>query len=332
VRSRALAGLAAAVVAYQLVRRSSGDETVALVALALFLFVPCNQIAAVMIGNEAFAAGLIALALPWLLALQANPLDRRAAAMAGLISGWCAGSLAAASLTRHAALLLAAAVTIDALLRRRGVAALVPLAASAAAWALLNVYLTLSVPGFGGIWRAHDVFWPGMGFTWPLTSLAGHATKMRWSVDAALMVYGLLVLYLSAVAIGVARRRDRPFLVLPICTAAILLFHLSLTGVLGVIDLPRLTILAWPFSLLILVRQIPRRFTNRAVATSCVLLGPLGWWSANRQITSAVSFQTLRYPFVLESASTLDDDRPNWLHFWWSSRGLEGERARTNAP
>jgi hypothetical protein len=100
----ALLGLAAAVVAWVLVRRLGGDRTTALVATALVLFVPCVQIAATMEGNEAFAAGVTALGLPALLRLHVAPRDRRAAAAFGaaaglaLISKFSSVSLVAAAL------------------------------------------------------------------------------------------------------------------------------------------------------------------------------------------------------------------------------------------
>jgi hypothetical protein len=83
----ALAGLAAGLVAFVLVRRLGGRVGVAWVTAALVLFVPCAQMAGAMVGNEAFAAGMAALALPPLLALQANPSDLRAALLTGLALG-----------------------------------------------------------------------------------------------------------------------------------------------------------------------------------------------------------------------------------------------------
>jgi hypothetical protein len=81
----ALAALAAGLVAYVLVRRST-DWKVAWVATALVLFVPTDQMATAMIGNEALAAGLGALALPPLLALQRDPRSARHAALAALFA------------------------------------------------------------------------------------------------------------------------------------------------------------------------------------------------------------------------------------------------------
>lgn len=83
-------GIAAALVAHRLVRRLGGGNDVALVATALVLFVPCIQMSAVMEGNEAFAAGIAALGLPSLLALQADPRSRRAALVTGVVAGLAA--------------------------------------------------------------------------------------------------------------------------------------------------------------------------------------------------------------------------------------------------
>ncbi len=83
----ALAMLAAGLVSFRLVLGGGGSLAVTGVATALVLFVPCSQLAATMVGNEALGAGLAALALPALVRLQANPRDLRAAALAGLMAG-----------------------------------------------------------------------------------------------------------------------------------------------------------------------------------------------------------------------------------------------------
>jgi hypothetical protein len=82
-----LAGILAAFVIYRCARSLGASAPTAWVATALFLFVPSNQMAAVMIGNEALCAALAVLAIPPLLALQSDPTDRRAASLAGLFIG-----------------------------------------------------------------------------------------------------------------------------------------------------------------------------------------------------------------------------------------------------
>lgn len=83
----ALGILAAAGVVYGLARRLIGSEPIALVALAVTLFVPVAQLSATMAGNEALAAGLVAVALGYLVRLQDDPTNRRAAAGAGIFAG-----------------------------------------------------------------------------------------------------------------------------------------------------------------------------------------------------------------------------------------------------
>jgi len=88
---RALGGglwLAAGLRLHGALRRQLGARAAtAWVALALWCWVPVNQLAAAMLGNESFAAAWAALAVPALLRLEADPRDRRAALAAGLAAG-----------------------------------------------------------------------------------------------------------------------------------------------------------------------------------------------------------------------------------------------------
>ena len=115
----ALAGLFAGFVAFRILMQSGVAPLVALVSTALLLFVPVSQLAAVMIGNEALAAGMVALALLPLMRLQQDPRDLRNAALAGLAFG------AALSVKYTTLLLLGAAASVFAWARpdRRRVAA-----------------------------------------------------------------------------------------------------------------------------------------------------------------------------------------------------------------
>jgi 4-amino-4-deoxy-L-arabinose transferase-like glycosyltransferase len=79
--------LATAGVVYALARRLTGSAPIALVASALTLFVPVAQLSATMAGNEALAAGLVALALFCLVRLQDDPTNARAALGAGILAG-----------------------------------------------------------------------------------------------------------------------------------------------------------------------------------------------------------------------------------------------------
>jgi hypothetical protein len=79
--------LAAGAAAFVLVRRSGGGLSTAATATLLVLFVPVRQLAVPMIGNEAFAAGLVSLALLPLERLQRDPRDLGAALRAGILTG-----------------------------------------------------------------------------------------------------------------------------------------------------------------------------------------------------------------------------------------------------
>jgi hypothetical protein len=83
----ALAMLATGVATFILVRRLPGSVQLAWVATALVLFVPSNQFAASMIGNEALGAGFAALALVSIGTLQKDPYHLGAALAAGLFVG-----------------------------------------------------------------------------------------------------------------------------------------------------------------------------------------------------------------------------------------------------
>jgi hypothetical protein len=83
----ALAMLTTGVATFVLVRRLGSRARAAWVATALVLFVPSNQFAASMIGNEALGAGFAALALVWIVELQRDPYHRGAALAAGLFVG-----------------------------------------------------------------------------------------------------------------------------------------------------------------------------------------------------------------------------------------------------
>lgn len=82
-----LAGLCVGLVTWLLVLRTGGGAVVAWMAAAIALFLPSAQIATVMIGNEAFASGLVALSLLPLLTLQRDPRNVRAAVATALLVG-----------------------------------------------------------------------------------------------------------------------------------------------------------------------------------------------------------------------------------------------------
>jgi 4-amino-4-deoxy-L-arabinose transferase-like glycosyltransferase len=89
-------GVAAAVicaaVAFQLVRRQRGEVSTATVAALLTLFLPFRQLATTMIGNEAVAAALVAVALLFLVDLQREPGRLGRALAAGVFTGLALGT------------------------------------------------------------------------------------------------------------------------------------------------------------------------------------------------------------------------------------------------
>jgi len=107
----ALAWLGAGLVAHALARGLGAGAATAAVATALVWLTPCNQISAVMLGNEAFGAALAAFALPFVLRLQRDPGDVRAAVAAGLLAGL-------AMATKYSGVWIAAACAVPFLGRR----------------------------------------------------------------------------------------------------------------------------------------------------------------------------------------------------------------------
>lgn len=83
----ALAGLAAALLAYRAVLALGHGAPVAWVGCALALFVPVAQLAGVMIGNEALVAGLASGVFLLSIALQRDPTRAGPAAGAGILAG-----------------------------------------------------------------------------------------------------------------------------------------------------------------------------------------------------------------------------------------------------
>lgn len=83
----AVAWLGAGCLVAVLLRRLGARPGTALVAAWLFWLVPCNQLSAVMVGNESFGAALAASALWPLIRLQEDPADVRAALAAGCLAG-----------------------------------------------------------------------------------------------------------------------------------------------------------------------------------------------------------------------------------------------------
>jgi len=81
------AWLAAGLAVYGMLRRLGAAPAIAWTATALAWLVPVSQLAASMLGNEAFAAACGTLALPFVLRLQRDPRSLRDACISGLFAG-----------------------------------------------------------------------------------------------------------------------------------------------------------------------------------------------------------------------------------------------------
>lgn len=138
----ALSILVAAVVLQRLLGARGFGLGSSAVAVALALFLPCSQLAATMLGNEALGVAFASLALPGVLQLQRSPGRLGSALRAGIFTG-----LALA--TKFTGLFVAVACIVPFLRRgvdRRAVGAAALLTATAAAIAgpvyLRNAWLT----------------------------------------------------------------------------------------------------------------------------------------------------------------------------------------------
>lgn len=220
--------------------------------------------------------------------------------------------LALAGLTRFPAFLLGIPLACDLLIRqrRRDLSTFAWLSVPPLSFALFVAYLHARIPGYVGMAEAHRVFWD-THLTWPFAALA-------WSVQQRLprfdLVYVWVVVYGLALVLGLrVGERQRPFLALWV--ASIVLFHVSLDGVIGALDFQRLVLLAWPAALLIHWRAWGRRLPRAAVAVALAGLLIFGGFTTRRQITAAVLLQTTMQPFLGRAITRLDSDSPNWITF-----------------
>jgi hypothetical protein len=231
--------------------------------------------------------------------------------------GWCVAFLSFAILTRFPALLLGLPIAFGTLVvrRERGVAQIATLAVPLLAFGLFNLYLLARVPGFEGIWAAHQIFWQ-TEWTWPFASLL--QPDQTWSffsgTAAFYLTYASVAGYLISCALSL-RSAERERWHLGVWVGVLLLFHVSLGGQIGTWDLTRLAILAWPAAMLALwgavvvnARPIP------LAVLSTALLG-IGVWFALGQTRLAVSYQTRAQPYLAPAIERLDADMPQWIDF-----------------
>jgi hypothetical protein len=231
--------------------------------------------------------------------------------------------LALAGLTRFPALLLGVPLAYDLLIRqrRRDLSTLAWLSVPPFAFALFVAYLYARIPGYPGLAEAHRVFWD-THLTWPFAALAHSFDRRLWGTmyPHFELTYAWVGIYLLSLALGLrASERQRWFLA--IWVACIVLFHVSLRGLIGAADFQRLVLLAWPAALLVLWRAWGRRLPGAAVALALAGLAVFSGRVALHGITAAVTLQTRRQPFLAQAVGRLDSDSPHWVTFHATGAG-----------
>ncbi len=230
---------------------------------------------------------------------------------------WCMFFLSLAMLTRYPAILIGLPIAFGTILIRRDWSpkTIAILASPLAVFAALNVYLFLRIPDFAGISAAHRVFWI-TGPTWPFAALWANAERWLWPPDYPLfeVTYASLLFYLVMIPVGLRPSVRREWL-LAIWVATIVLFHVSLSGILGAWDFARLVVLAWPAALLIFWRSVGTRLPGPVIGVICGVALLFSGWFANAQIQNVLAFQMEAQPFLKEKARTLNSDEPSWTDF-----------------
>jgi len=230
---------------------------------------------------------------------------------------WCVILLSLAVLTRYPALLLGLPIAFGTLLMRRDRSprTIAILSIPLVVFGLLNLYLYLHIPDFAGIAEAHKVFWV-TGPSWPFAELWRNAARWIWPKDYPLfdVTYASVLFYVAMIPLG-CRPSERRVWLLSVWVATIVLFHVSLSGILGVWDFTRLVVLAWPAALLIFWRVFGTRMHTAGAAALCLLALLFGCWFANAQLRNVLDFQTTSQPFLERKIRTLDSNRPDWINF-----------------
>lgn len=239
--------------------------------------------------------------------------------------GWSVALLSCAALCRFPAILLGAPLAFVVLVTRRrrdlrSVALLsVPL------WVLLifNLYLRWRVPGFVNVFESHAVFWETR-FEHPFSAVPALAHLGAWWREAIPLwaIWPLLLTYASACIAGL-RPAERERWYLPLWIAMIAGFHASLSGVMGALALPRLTVLAWAPSVLVLARLPVAGRGRVAAAVLCTALVLPSALLAERILVFVVRAQP--QSFLPDAVARLDDDEPRWIDFeaWRAERRRE---------
>ena len=225
--------------------------------------------------------------------------------------------LALAGLTRFPAFLLGVPLAYDLLIRQRRLdwRTLAWLSVPPLGFALFVVYLHARIPGYPGLGEAHRVFWD-THLTWPFAALAQSFQPWLWGPNFPnfVLTYAWVGIYLLSLALGL-RAGERPRLFLVLWVATIVLFHVSLSGLIGAWAFQRLVLLAWPAALLILWRAGGRRLPLAATALALAALAVFGGWLTARGVAGAVAMQGQSQPFLVQAIRRLDSDRPHWVYF-----------------
>jgi len=258
--------------------------------------------------------------------------------------GVAVGLLSALSLVRFPALLLGAPLAVCVLFisrhsegagaplsfRQSGrvlLRSLAWLAVPLVVFGLYHLYLELWLTDFPGIWGAHRIFWD-THLTWPFSFLRAGLNRRFWGRDATLYVltYVSLAFYLLSIVAGF-RLRDRRLWFLPLSTAALVLFHASLSGLTGAWDFTRLVILAWPSALLCICLAVPPLSRGLVSVSLALVLGTFSFAFARGKIEHTVGRQSRIQPFLAESIERLDEDEPRWIDFRELHRAAARRRA-----
>ncbi|MEZ4217399.1 MAG: hypothetical protein R3E88_13025 [Myxococcota bacterium] len=246
---------------------------------------------------------------------------RACARGASLASG---GWLALAFLARYPAILLGAALAFDALVvrRRRDARTLAGLALPLAAFAAYHFYLAWRVPGFRGLWDAHQVQWDAK-LTLPFAEMAAYWSYGNRASIQFPIIYASAAFYALATLVGLRPGEWRRAF-LAVASGVVAGFHVSLSGEPGVDSFTRLAILAWPPSLLVAFRAAraagapawPSLSRGSRAALAVGLAGVCAWgaWVASRQIRVAIWMQGQR-DWMRPKLESLDADAPQWTDF-----------------
>jgi hypothetical protein len=205
--------------------------------------------------------------------------------------GRCALALTVCTLARYPAVLLVIPLALGLVVERRRIdlRELWVFVWPAVAVAAMNVYLFFRIPEFVSIWHAHGTIWP-TGFTWPFAALFEHSGWL-WSLSPQTWAVTMWVLAWSgvAIALGCARSQGREW-ALPAWVALLVGFHMSLEGSWALLDLTRLALLAWPPTVLILSRELPR--VPRAIPIgACAVLAATSLWFVRDNLGWALLIQ-----------------------------------------